>query len=60
VAHASREALALQRSQLIEAQRQAVIDLWRAGTITDQTLAAAEREIDLEDLMFDARRDGSK
>ncbi len=60
VAHASREALALQRSQLIEAQRQAVIDLWRAGTITDQTLADAEREIDLEDLMFDARRDGSK
>ena len=59
VAHASREALATQRSQLIEAQRQAVIDLWRAGTITDQTLADAEREIDLEDLMFDARKEGT-
>ena len=47
VAHASREALAAQRSELIEAQRQAVITLWRAGTITDQTLADAEREIDL-------------
>lgn len=60
VAHASRNALAMQRSELIEAQRQAVIDLWRAGTITDQTLADAEREIDLEDLMFDARREGSQ
>jgi Na+/H+ antiporter len=60
VAHASRAALASQRSELIDAQRQAVIDMWRAGTITDQTLADAEREIDLEDLMFDARREGSK
>jgi len=60
VAHASRVALASQRSELIEAQRQAVIGLWQAGTITDQTLADAEREIDLEDLMFDARRNGSK
>ena len=60
VAHASRDALASQRSELIEAQRQAVISLWRAGTITDQTLADAEREIDLEDLMFGARRDGHK
>ena len=60
VADASRTALAMQRNELIEAQRQAVIALWRAGTITDQTLADAEREIDLEDLMFDARRDGSK
>ena len=60
VAHASRAALASQRSELIDAQRKAVIALWQAGTITDQTLAAAEREIDLEDLMFDARRDGNK
>ncbi len=60
VAHASREALAQQRSQLIDAQRRAVISLWEAGTITDQTLADAEREIDLEDLMFDARREGHK
>ena len=60
VAHASRAALANQRSELIEAQRTAVIALWRAGTITDQTLADAEREIDLEDLMFDARRDDNK
>ena len=49
-----------QRSELIDAQRQAVIALWQAGTITDQTLADAEREIDLEDLMFDARREGTK
>jgi Na+/H+ antiporter len=60
VAHASREALADQRSELIQAQRQAVIDLWRAGTITDQTLADAEREIDLEELMFDSRRDSPR
>jgi CPA1 family monovalent cation:H+ antiporter len=60
VAHASRTALANQRSELIEAQRQAVIKLWQAGTITDQTLADAEREIDLEDLMFDARREGTQ
>ena len=60
VAHASRVALANQRSELIDAQRKAVIALWQAGTITDQTLANAEREIDLEDLMFDARREGSQ
>jgi CPA1 family monovalent cation:H+ antiporter len=60
VAHASREALADQRSELIQAQRQAVIDLWRTGTITDQTLADAEREIDLEELMFDSRRDSAR
>jgi hypothetical protein len=60
VAHASRDALANQRSELIQAQREAVIDLWRAGTITDQTLADAEREIDLEELMFDARRDSNR
>ncbi len=56
-ARASRHAVAEQRQQLIEAQREAVIELWRKGTITDQTLADAEREIDLEDLMFDARKD---
>jgi monovalent cation/hydrogen antiporter len=55
----ARVALAQQRSELIEAQRDAVIDLWRKGTITDQTLADAEREIDLEDLMFDARKAGT-
>jgi len=60
VAHASRDALANQRSELIQAQREAVIDLWRAGTITDQTLADAEREIDLEELMFDARRESNR
>ncbi len=60
VAHASRTALANQRRDLIDAQRQAVIALWQAGTITDQTLADAEREIDLEDLMFDARREGTE
>ncbi len=43
------------RQALIDSQRGAVIDLWRKGTITDQTLAEAAREIDLEDLMFDAR-----
>ena len=49
-----RPSIASQRSEL-SSVAQAVIDLWRKGTITDQTLADAEREIDLEDLMFDAR-----
>jgi monovalent cation/hydrogen antiporter len=54
-AHAIHVSVFTQRQELVCAQRQAVIQLWEKGAITDQTLAQAAREIDLEELMFDAR-----
>jgi len=53
--HAVNVSLFSQRQELVDAQRQSVIQLWKKGAITDQTLAAAAREIDLEELMFAAR-----
>ncbi len=41
-----------QRGMVIEAQRVAVLKLWREGRITDQSLAVAERQIDMENLRF--------
>jgi monovalent cation/hydrogen antiporter len=54
-AHALHLSFFAQRQELVDAQRQSVIRLWKAGSITDQTLANASREIDLEELMFAAR-----
>ncbi len=54
-AHLQHVSLFTQRKELVDAQRQAVIQLWKDGAITDQTLGNAAREIDLEELMFSAR-----
>ncbi|MGA7415353.1 MAG: hypothetical protein WBW33_33075, partial [Bryobacteraceae bacterium] len=57
-AHLRHVSVFSQRQDLVDAQRQAVIQLWKEGAITDQTLANAAREIDLEELMFTARGEG--
>lgn len=60
-AHLRHLSLFSQRKDLVDAQRQSVIQLWKDGAITDQTLGSAAREIDLEELMFTARsEDGTE
>lgn len=49
---AGRQQIYRQRAMVIETQRAAVLKLWREGKITDQSLALAERQIDMETLRF--------
>jgi CPA1 family monovalent cation:H+ antiporter len=41
-----------EREAIIDVQRAAVVDLWRRGQITDQSLAVALRQVDMQLLMF--------
>jgi CPA1 family monovalent cation:H+ antiporter len=49
---ARRATFLAERTTLTDIQREAVLGLWRQGRITDQSLALALRQIDMQQLMF--------
>jgi CPA1 family monovalent cation:H+ antiporter len=49
---ARRATFLAERTTLTDIQRDAVLGLWRQGRITDQSLALALRQIDMQQLMF--------
>lgn len=55
--HARRASFIAERATISEVQRRAILDLWRAGRITDQSLAIALRQVDMQLLMFTPETD---